>query len=208
MYLLHWMAALTADSPPRFEILVEAQGDWTPPASTPDFAVVAKGRSMTALGPVANTGGWHAWWAARWVAATLVSLPEGSSIDIAMAPRLDDDAELDPAIGRALYSGTVKGGLFEITHASPRVTYDTLASAVEFVRNLAVGGRMTVRGGSEREAFDKAHKMYSMVAGPVVWDGEVVRLAEPDERSLIMLATKLFRIRFGEHWPVDAGEDV
>jgi hypothetical protein len=76
------------------------------------------------------------------------------------------------------------------------------------VRNLAVDGRMTVRGGAEREAFDKAHKMYSMVSGPVVWDGEVVRLAEPDERSLIMLATKVFRIRFGEYWPADADEEA
>jgi hypothetical protein len=147
IYLLHWIAALTADSPPRFEILVEPKGDWTPPAPTPDFAVVPKGRSMTALGPVANTGGWHAWWAARWVAAALAGIPEGSSIDVAMAPRLDYDADLDPAVGRALYSGTVQGGLFEITHASPRITRDTLASAVAFVRDLAVDGRMTVRPG-------------------------------------------------------------
>jgi hypothetical protein len=118
IYLLHWMAALTADSPPRFEILVEPKGDWTPPAATPDYAVVPKGRSMTALGPVQNTGGWHVWWTARDVAAALGEIPEGSSIDVAMAPRLDYDPELDPAIGRALYSGTVKGGVFEITHVA------------------------------------------------------------------------------------------
>ena len=206
-YLLHWLAAFTADSAPRFQILVEARGDWTPPASTPDFAVAPKGGSATALGPVSNTGGWHTWWAARWVAATLVGIPEGSSIDMAMAPRLDYDAELDPAIGRALYSGTVKGGLFVITHASPQVTYDTLASAVAFVRTIAVDGRMTVRTGAEREAFDRAHKMYSMVSGPVVWERDVVRLAEPDERSLIMLATPVFRIRFGEQWPVTIQKD-
>jgi len=207
IHFLHWMAALTADSPPRFEILVEAKGDWTPPAPTPDFAVVPKGRSMTALGPVANTGGWHAWWAARWVAAALVGIPEGSSIDVAMAPRLDYDADLDPAVGRALYSGTVKGGLFEITHASPRITRDTLASAVTFARDLAVDGRMTVRPGAEREAFDKAHKMFALVSGPVVWEGDVVRLAEPDERSLLMLADKVFRVRFGDQWPVDVDEE-
>jgi len=207
IYLLHWMAALTADSPPRFEILVEAKGDWTPPASTPDFAVVSKGRSMTALGPVENTAGWHVWWTARSVAAALGEIPEGSSVDVAMAPRLDYDADLDPAIGRALYSGTVKGGHFEITHASPRITRDTLASAVAFVRDLAVGGRMTVRPGAEREAFDKANEMYGLVAGPVVWDGDVVRLAEPDERSLLMLAGAVFRVRFADQWPVDEEDD-
>ena len=165
---------------------------------------------MTALGPVANTGGWHVWWAARWVAATLVDVPDGSSIDDRAWRRGSTTTVRGSRIPRSdarSYSGTVKGGLFEITHASPRVTYDTLASAVEFVRNLAVDGRMTVRGGAEREAFDNTHKMYSMVSGPVVWEGEVVRLAERDERSLIMLATKVFRIRFGEHWPVDAEED-
>jgi hypothetical protein len=75
------------------------------------------------------------------------------------------------------------------------------------VRNVAVDGRMSVQEGAEREAFAKAHKMYSMVSGPVVWDGDVVRLAEPDERSLIMLANPVFRIRFGEHWPVDIDDD-
>ena len=90
-------------------------------------------------------------------AATLVGIPEGSSIDVPMAPRLDYDAKLDPAIGRALYSGTVRGDLFEVTHASPRATDDTLASAVAFVRNLPVNGPMSVQDGAEREAFDKAH---------------------------------------------------
>ena len=207
IYLLHWMAALTADSPPRFEILVEPKGDWTPPAATPDYAVVPKGRSMTALGPVQNTGGWHVWWTARDVAAALGEIPEGSSIDVAMAPRLDYDPELDPAIGRALYSGTVKGGVFEITHASPRITRETLASALAFVRDLAVDGRLAVRDGAERDAFDQAAKMYGPIVGPLVWEGDVVRLEEPDVRSLLMLASGVFRTRFGNHWPVDVEDD-
>ena len=207
IYLLHWMAALTADSPPRFEILVDAKGDWTPPAATPDYAVVAKGRSMTALGPVHNTGGWHVWWTARDVAAVLGEIPEGSSIDVAMAPRLDYEAELDPAIGRMLYSGSVKNGAFEVTDASPRITRDTLASALTFVRDLAVDGRLTVRQGAERDAFDKKAAMYGQFLGPVVWEGDVVRLAEPDVRSLIMLGSSVFRARFADQWPVSPEED-
>ena len=104
-----------ADSPPRFEILIEPKGDWTPPAPTPDYAVVSKVRSMTAIGPVKNSGGWHIWWTSRSVATALGPIPDGSSIDVAMAPRLDYDAELKPDVGRALYSGTVKDGRFEMT---------------------------------------------------------------------------------------------
>jgi hypothetical protein len=34
-----------------------------------------------------------------------------------------------------------------------------------------------------------------------------VRLAEPDERSLLMLATNVFRARFGNQWPVDVDDE-
>jgi hypothetical protein len=207
LYLLHWMAALTADSPPRFEILVEPRGDWTPPPPTPDFAVVSKGRSMTAIGPVKNMGGWDLWWTARSVAAALATIPEGSSIDMAMAPRLDYDEELDPAVGRALYSGTVKEGVFHITHASPRIARDTLAAALAFVRDLAVDGQMTVHSGAEREGLGEAMEMFSPVVGSLVWDHDVARLADPDERSLLMLAPTVFRLRFGDQWPVDSDDD-
>ena len=207
LHVLHWMAALTADSPPRFEILIEPRGDWTPPAPTPDFAVVPKGRSMTAIGPVKNSGGWHVWWTARSVAAALGPIPDGSSIDVAMAPRLDDDEDLRPEVGRALYSGTVTQGRFEITHASPRVAHDTLAAAIAFVRDLSTHGRMTVRGGAERAAFDEAAEMFSPEEGSLVWEGDVVRLADPDERTLLLLASKVFRLRFGDQWAVDSDDD-
>jgi len=207
IYLLHWMAALTADSPPRFEILVEPKGAWTPPAPTPDYAVVPKGRTMSDIGPVKNTGGWHVWWTARSVAAALGAIPDGSSIDVAMAPRLDDNDELDPEVGRALYSGVIKAGQLEMTHASPHVDRDTLAAAVDFVRELAVNGRVTVRGGAEREAFDQQAQIFSPEEDSLVWEGDVVHLAEPDERTLILLASKVFRLRFGHQWTVDSDED-
>ena len=47
------------------ELWIDAKGSWTPHVSTPDFAVMPKGKSMTAIGPVANTGGWHVWWTRR-----------------------------------------------------------------------------------------------------------------------------------------------
>jgi hypothetical protein len=207
IYLLHWLAALTADSPPRFEMLIEPKGEWNPPAPTPDYAVVPKGRTMTAIGPVYNTGGWHVWWTARSVAAALGAIPDGSSIDMAMAPRLDHDDELNPETGRMLFSGTVRAGRLEITHASPKVDSDTLAAAVGFVRAFAIGGRLTVRPGAERAAFDEAARVFSPEEGSVVWEGDVVRLTDPDDRTMILLATKVFRLRFGTSWPVDADDD-
>ena len=126
---------------------------------------------------------------------------------MAMAPRLDYDEELDPAIGRALYSGTVKEGVFHITHASPRIARDTLAAALAFVRDLAVEGQMTVRSGAEREGLNEAMEMFSPVVGSLVWNDDVARLADPDERSLLMLAPTVFRLRFGDQWPVDSDDD-
>jgi hypothetical protein len=207
LYLLHWMAALTADSPPRFEVLIEATEPWTPPASTPDFAVVPKGRSMTAIGPVTNSAGWHLWWTARAVATALEAVPNGSTIDLAMAPRLDHDKDRDPAVGRALYSGTVSDGRWHIAHASPRITRDILAAALGFAREMALSGEITVRPGAEREAFDRTAEIFSPEEGSLVQDGDRARLADADERTLILLATPVFRLRFGDQWPVDPDDD-
>jgi hypothetical protein len=209
IYLLHWMAAFTADSPPRFELWVETRAPWTPPSATPDFAVVAKTGGVTAIGPVANTGGWHVWWTARWVAQALTGVPDGAELTMGMAPRLDDtgSSDTDPAIGRALYNGTVKSGNFEITHASPAISSATLNEALAFAREVVRNGRLQVRAGAERKAFDPAARMFAREPGAVVWDGDIMHLAEPDERTMIILAGKVFRVRFGDRWPVDREED-
>jgi hypothetical protein len=205
-FLLHWMASLTADSAPRFEIWVEPKGAWTPPAPTPDFAVASKGKSVTSIGPVFNSGGWHVWWTSRSVAETLAAVPDGSTIDMGMAARLDYDSELDPAIGRALYSGKMSGGVWQITDASPHVSRDTLEQAIAFARDLAKNGRLEVRKGKEREAFDAEAAIYSSEEGSLVWEGDVVHLTDPDERTMIILGSTVFRIRFGGQWPVNVPE--
>ena len=206
IFLMHWMAALTADSPPRFELWVEPKGAWTPPASTADFAAISKGGSVTAIGPVPNSGGWHMWWTARAVAAALVGIPDGSTIDLAMAPRLEDDKDGDPMVGRALYSGKTRGGNWQIAEASPQVAHDTLDQAIAFTRDLATGGRLRVRRGPERDALEAAAAIYSPEDGSLLWDGDAVRLAEPDERMLLMLAAPVFRVRFADQWRADSVE--
>jgi hypothetical protein len=201
-YLLYWIAALGADSPPRFELWVEAKGPWKAPESTPDFAVISKG-PVKAIGPVPNTGGWHAWWTARDVAGTLTGVPDGSTMDLAMAPRLDHNPEINPLAGRALYSGTVAAGSWQLKEASPAVSREALDAALTFVRGVVVHGRIHVRPGPEREAFDAAAAIHSPEEGSLVWNGDVVELRESDERVVLILASPVFRVRFGTVWEVD-----
>ena len=203
LFLLHWMAALTTDSPPRFELFIEPKGEWTAPAPTPEFGVISKGRGVTAIGPARGSRGWQIWWAARDVATTIAGIPDGSTIDLATAPRLDDDPDLDPSAGRELYSGKTLGGLWHITEASPRISRDTLEQALTFARDVAMRGRLTVQRGAEREAFDSVAEMFSAEEGSLVWEGDVVRLAEADERMLLLLASPVFRVRFASQWPMD-----
>jgi hypothetical protein len=205
LYLLHWMTGLTTDATPRFELWIEPKGAWTPPTATPDFAVVAKSGRVTAIGPVANTGGWHTWWTSRDVARALAGVPDGSNVDLAMRP---DQGEGEPTsrAGVALYSGTVQGGSWQVSDASPAVSRDRLEQALAFVRDL-LSNRMRVRTGAERAAFDAVAEAYSPGEGSLRWEGDVVSLAEPDERMHLMLSPPVFRVRFGDVWPMDDEED-
>jgi len=206
IFLLHWMAALTADSTPRFELWVEARGAWTPPKPTADFAVTTKSSSVTALGPVPESSGWHTWWIARDVAKALAPIPDGSTLDLAMLQRLEQlDAGKDAAVGRACYSGTMSGGKWQITEASPKVSRDTLDQALGFARDLAQHGRLRIRG-ADRKAFDSSARMNLFETNTLKWDGEMVSLEEPEERVMLMLAGPVFKARFGNQWPVDAEE--
>jgi hypothetical protein len=206
LYLLHWLAGLTTDTTTRFELWVTPRGAWTPPASTPDFAVVSKSGGVTAIGPVVNTGGWHTWWTSRDAVRSLGSIPDGSTLDLAMKP--DESELIDPTskAGRALYSGAVSGGMWHVSEASPRVSRDTLDQALTFLRELLRNNRMQVREGAERRGFDALAEMFSPQAGSLLWDGDVVSLREPDERMHLMLSPPVFRARFGHVWPMDAEE--
>jgi hypothetical protein len=205
VYLLYWMTAMTSESPPRFELWIEARDGWTPPDTTSDVAVVSKPGQIIAVGPSSNAGGWQLWWTARDV-ATLSNVPDGSTITLAMAPRLDYDDTLDPAIGRAVYEGKVAAGRMQVTEASPAIVRDTLNHALAFVREAVVQQRITVRRGAERSAFDAAAEAYVFEEDAVRWDGETATLGEPDERTLLLLASAVFRVRFADQWPMSPAE--
>ena len=169
--------------------------------------MVSKSGGVTAIGPWPDRV--HVWWAAQWVAAALTGVPDGAELTMGMAPRLDDfgASDKDPAIGRALYNGTLKNGSFQITHASPAITSARLGEALAFTRNAAIDGRLPVRAGAERAAFDAEAQVFAPGDDELVWEGDVVHLAEPDERTMIILAGKVFRIRFADQWPMDREED-
>jgi hypothetical protein len=207
-HLLYWMTALCADSSPRYELRVTPNGAWTPPAPSPEVAVIARGDGSTALGPPPDAGGWLSWWSARKAAEALAGVPEGSALCLAIAPDAEGDAARE--IGRALYRGSVRGGAWQIAEASPALAHETLADALAFVREIALHDRIPVRGDDERRAFDASARMSAIVLGAVVWDDDRARLADPEERGHLMLATPVFRTRFAAQWPcdpVDLGDD-
>jgi hypothetical protein len=204
-FLLYWIAGLAADSPPRFELWVTPQGTWTPPASCAELAVALKGSSVVAIGPSSDAEVWTLWWSARAAAQSLAGIPDGSTIDFAMAPRLEANPDANPAVGRALYSGTVVSGGWQIAEASPEVTRESLENALTFVRDLVTKRRLQVRR-VDRPAFEQAVETYVMEVESVIQDGDTIHLAEDDERTLLLLASAVFRVRFSGAWPVDIQE--
>jgi hypothetical protein len=68
--------------------------------------------------------------------------------------------------------------------------------------------RIAVRPGAERAAFDAGLEMAFTGPEALSWSGDVVTLREPDDRTLILLATPVFRARFAAQWAMDAEEEV
>ena len=140
----------------------------------------------------------------------VVGLPDSSTICLAIAADPNESTSDHPRVGCALYRGVDHEGIWRIAETSPPVSQETLADALAFVRELVESGRIAVRSPEERRAFDATAEMSAIVLGAVVWDGDRARLAEPDERGHLMLATPVFRTRFAGSWscnPVDLGEE-
>ena len=209
-YWLHWMAALTADSPPSFEIWISPAGDWAGPAATPEFGVASKAGATIAIGPSPTNGGWALMWAARSAAAALATVPDGSTIELATAAR-SDDSEADvvnPEIGRARYRGVVSQGRWALREASPAIGHDTLTDALAFMHALTINSELLVRSAAEREALEDEAASSFVDAAAMTWNGDAMRLKdETDERMLLMLASPVFRVRFGKQWACDNDDE-
>ena len=204
LYLLHWMAAIMTDKTPRFELWVEPRGAWTPPAATLDFAV-KPGAALTAIGPVANTGGWHTWWASRLVAQALGPVPDGSTLTFACLVDREEGKDTHPARGMALYEARVSGGQLQVGEAAPKVSAETLQQALTFVREM-IANRFHVEA-AERKKFEKDARTNFVPDDGLVWNGEIASLADPDDRTLILLGTRMFRKRFASTWAASRPEE-
>ena len=202
-YWLYWIAALTSESSPGFEYLLEPKGQWTAPAATEDFGVITAGKAVF-LRPSSDMGGWGLWRGAKSASVHVATLPEGSTITLAIAPRERNDGEdVDPDIGRALYEGVITSGKLELIEASPEIDRATLADALDFVRAVVTSDRIMVRGKAERQAFDEIAAIYVPEEDRLIWEGDTVRLYAPDDRELLLLASAVFRARFGKQWKCD-----
>jgi hypothetical protein len=213
-YLLYWIAGMASDSSaPSFEFRVEGAPGWTAPEATADNAVCDLGGGNTGIGPIPTQAGWGLWWAARAAAQSIGDLPDGTRLTLATVPCVDDaydDDDVpadDPVVGRALFSGPVADGVWRVERASPAVSAEALRAAVAFARDVAQAARLTVRPGDEREAFDEAAEMFAAGEGELAWSGNMVALAEPEERTLILLAGPVFRVRFADSWTMGRDED-
>lgn len=198
LYLLHWMAGMMSDLTPRFELWVEPKGAWTPPAATPDFALKSSA-SLTAIGPPSNSGGWHTWWASRLVAQALGAIPDGSTLTFACLPDRDEEGnDARAARSTALYEATVRGGRLQVTDAAPKVSAETLREAVTYMREM-LANRFHVDA-AQRRKFEKDARTNFVPDDGLVWNGEVASLADPDDRTLLLLGTRMFRVRFRSTW--------
>lgn len=208
-FCLYWMTALCADSPPRFELWVTLHASWTPPEPSPECAIVQKGVSegsaTWALGPPPSAGGWFTWNAAQCASEKLTGIPDGSTLLLAMAPdiNMDVDDDVNPAVGRALYSGQVQDGMWQITEASPALSLETLNAALAFVMELVEHQRILVDGAAEKRVLEATAALYLHQDDRLVWNGDTVSLAEPDQRLLLLLAEPVFRTHFATQWPCD-----
>jgi hypothetical protein len=72
---------------------------------------------------------------------------------------------------------------------------------------LAEGRKITVRDEAEGKAFDATASTFSPEEGSLIREGDVVRLADDDERMLLLLAQPVFRTRFGSQWRTDPVND-
>ena len=204
-FYLYWMAGLTADSPPSFELWVTTSTAWNPPDATPDFGVVKKGESTTAIRPAPDAGGWHVWWTAGTIEARRWA-PYPTGPRSSWPWRRNQTSSRTPKtrilrLGARSTAARCPGDV-DRDHASPSVSRETLQDALSFVRDLVEHQRIRVRGDAEREAFEGAALIYAPDKGLLHWDGDAVSVAD-DERTLLSLAGPVFRARHGGQWPSD-----
>jgi hypothetical protein len=162
-HLLYWIAGLCADSSPRYELRVVPGDPWSPPVSSPEVAVVARGDGSIALGPPLNT--------AAGSPGGLRARPPRASPDCRTTRRSGSRLRPTPT-ATASPRSDARSTAAPCAEASgrsrrprPTLARDTLVDALGFVREIALHDRIPVRGADERRAFDASARGFRDRAG-------------------------------------------
>jgi hypothetical protein len=199
------IAKLALEGTPSFEAKITSAPGWDVPPTQHDVAFEARDGEVRA-GPPEQMNGWPMLSAMVMTGQHLSSLPDGTTLEVAMAPDIDQCDDDDPSIGRLRLRGTVRGGTFYIAEASPRVSGDTLRAALAFTHQLFINERIEVHGPEERATVEASIEEWRALAkapGPS-WKGDICELKGCDERLCCLIGAPLFRQRFGGTWPMSA----
>jgi len=200
------LSLLASDGAPAVEIRVEGAEGWTPAPPQHDWVALPHDGGFRA-GPPPNFGGWAMLEALVMAGQHLQDLPDGARLELGTRDLGPDDAK----VGRLWLAGTLHGGKWRITEASPRVEVATLEDALEFTNDMFLDDAVTVRDAEERAILTKMlEKLGFLLDGKPQWKGETLSLAKERERTKCMLAGPLFRHRYAAAWPMpepDEDED-
>jgi hypothetical protein len=198
---------LASEGAPAAELRVSGAGDWAPAPAQPDWVALPHADGFRA-GPPPNYGGWAMLTALATAGRNLAGLPDGARLELATR---DTDGAQSKA-GRLWFAGSVQGGQWRITHASPRVAAAVLQDALAFARELLLDGRLTVRGEEERAIVaSELEEMGFLFGEPAEWQGDTLRFEREKDRVRCMIAGRLFRHRYGDVWSLpepDAHDDA
>jgi hypothetical protein len=198
-YLLGLFAS---ESAPEVELRVANAGAWQPSSPQHDFVAIPHEGGGYRGGPPANFGGWAMLSAMITAGLAIADLPDGARLELAMRNLNDGET---PQVGRFWLAGTVHGGRWRITHASPQTHAATLADALVFTRDVFYDDRLVVRNDDERAVMMKMLEEWNFLVdqkNPPTWKGDVLSFARYQERERCIWGGPVFRHRYAGAWPM------
>ncbi len=192
------LGLLASDGGLAAELRIGSAAGWAPSPPQHDWVALPHDGGFRA-GPPPTIGGWGMLSALVMAGQHIEELPDGARLELATR-NLDDTAAIP---GRLWFAGTVHGGKWRITHASPRVAAAALRDALAFAHDLFLDDCVTVRGEEERALIaDELRKIAFLLDTKPQWKGDTLSMAREQERVRCMVASPLFRRRYANAWPM------